>query len=84
MRILNRQVPADPLMAGAWYSALIWALNNERIIVLYNRETGRNLRGPPHHIDEGPNKGDDKHVVLFIDWFNKNMWGDLKMEAGRR
>lgn len=51
----------------AWVSALFWAMKNDEILNRFMKEHELKL---PMLLSEFP------ETDIFIEWFNKNIWGD--------
>lgn len=77
--------PADPLMIGAWASALIVSIKREDLFKRYEEETGDNYKPsqtPMNRLIADSTGQDRKFLIRYIKWFNANVWGPLDTVAG--
>jgi len=66
-------------MHGAWASCLSWAVSEPEIVERYRIETGDNwnsARAPIEKMIDKATGADRLWAGRFVDWFNKNIWGD--------
>lgn len=76
--------PDDPLMAGAWASALKWAYSEPDIVAAFERDTGltpmpARTSGLEAMIDKACGVHAER-AEAFVKWFNVNVWGDDPFE----
>ena len=79
--------PDNPIMAGAWYSAVKWAAQEQDALDAFEKATGIKplfaaSRSPIERmVDEATGAG-DASVTAFVDWFNENVWGEDPFDGG--
>lgn len=76
--------PNDPLMAGAWASAISAAYGTPGIVAAFERDTGLVAPAPAKHaidalIDSATGVHEER-AHAFVDWFNENIWGEDPFE----
>jgi hypothetical protein len=73
--------PDDPVMAIAWRDHMVWAGRNPEILAAFRLDTGcatlwaERRDGLALMIDQAT--GFDRECAArFVDWVNKNLWGE--------
>lgn len=75
---LEHLMPADPLMAIAWYGSIHWAIGTEEIVQAFREETGCNWkpsRIPIERMIDEATGADFQFIEAFARWHNENIWG---------
>lgn len=78
-------IPADPLMAVAWYSCLMCFVKKPGVIERFREDTGCNWTPATNVLDRMIDEqcgADFDFAKRFLEWFNENVWGDLNLKAG--
>ena len=73
-------LPADTpaYMYDAWYSCLQWAINRPEIVRRFeNQKEYKPMAIALKKIDDQSGM-QRRRLVLFIEWFNENVWGAMK------
>lgn len=73
----------NPVMQGAWVSCLRYYLKQMECISHFERQTGNKFIFPKTALDAVIDKAcnvsekhNDKVMIEFVKWFNKNIWGN--------
>lgn len=79
--------PDNPIMAGAWISAVQWAAREPDALEAFEKATGikpvfAQSRSPLDKQIDQVTGAENASVEAFVDWFNEHVWGEDPFTGG--
>lgn len=77
---INEKCPeTDPIMQGAWAACLSYTVRRTDALARFEAESGLKFSPATNGLEAAIDKAtgyEEDFLSKFIDWFNKNVWGE--------